>query len=87
MMTKAYSDKKGDLASSLKRIRGWQYISLGRELDTGSCMYNRRSNPNYLPKEKEREREIDRDNGEAIRLAEPGSLLYPGGGRAKDEKK
>lgn len=32
------------------------YISLGRELDTRSCMYNRRSNPNYLPKEKERER-------------------------------
>lgn len=85
MMTKAYSDNNGDLASCLKRIRGWQHISLGRELDTRSCMYNTRSNPNYLPKEKERER--DRDNGEAIRLTEPGSLLYPGGGRAKDEKK
>lgn len=83
MMTKAYSDKKGDLASCLKRIRGWQYISLGRELDTRSCMYNRRGNPDYLPQKKERER----DNGEAIKLIEPGSLLNPGGRRAKDEKK
>lgn len=82
LMTRAYSEKKGALASCLKGIRGWQYISLGREFDTWSRMYNRCSKPNYLPKEKEREI----DNGEAIRLTEPGSLLYPGGGRAKDEK-